>query len=334
MLRFWKKKQKIIIGIHGIGNKPAMRLLRIWWKKAISEGLERLGHPVKNFDFEMVYWANFLYSDPLRLKVKSRDNPLYISDPYMPALSNDIPRPPSRLRQLMLQAAEKILDKIFLTEHKFFNVDWIADFIIHTKFKDLDLYYHQANVDPTRPGFHARAMIRQELARALKKHRDKDILLIAHSMGSIIAYDVLTQVVPDIKIHTFLTLGSPLGLPAIIKKILTEQRIDFRKEKRAPSPENIQHAWINVSDLSDRITISYDLNDDFKPNSRNIAPVDILVENDYVFRNERNHHVSYGYLRTPAAAEVIHEFLIEEKSIQTGVFKRKLQKLAGTLWEE
>jgi hypothetical protein len=123
-------------------------------------------------------------------------------------------------------------------------------------------------------------------------------------------------------------------LPAIIKKILTEQRIDFRKEKRAPSPENIQHAWINLSDLNDKITISYDLRDDFKPNSRKIAPMDILVENDYIFRNERNHHVSYGYLRTPAAAEIISQFLIEERLSPFAAVKQSLKKAAKSIWTE
>ena len=43
-------------------------------------------------------------------------------------------------------------------------------------------------------------------------------MLIAHSMGSIIGFDVLTFLATDIKINTFITIGSPLGLPVIIKQ--------------------------------------------------------------------------------------------------------------------
>ena len=58
-----------------------------------------------------------------------------------------------------------------------------------------------------------------QLANALKKHRRKKILLIGHSMGSIIAYDVLTQYATMVPVDTFVTIGSPLGIPVIKSKI-------------------------------------------------------------------------------------------------------------------
>ena len=33
--------QPVIIGIHGLGNKPSPPLLAKWWKEAIREGLSR-----------------------------------------------------------------------------------------------------------------------------------------------------------------------------------------------------------------------------------------------------------------------------------------------------
>jgi triacylglycerol esterase/lipase EstA (alpha/beta hydrolase family) len=60
------------------------------------------------------------------------------------------------------------------------------------------------------------------LAETLVKHRRKKILLIAHSMGSIIAWDVLTKMVPQIKIHTLVTIGSPLGNPVVRSRILSD----------------------------------------------------------------------------------------------------------------
>ena len=50
------------------------------------------------------------------------------------------------------------------------------------------------------------------------------------------------------------------------------------------------------------VTLDTHLSDDFKGNARNIAVSDNLVSNDYVkpgSGGDRNHHKSYGYLRTP-----------------------------------
>nr|NIR53121.1 hypothetical protein [candidate division KSB1 bacterium]NIR73245.1 hypothetical protein [candidate division KSB1 bacterium]NIS28359.1 hypothetical protein [candidate division KSB1 bacterium]NIT75003.1 hypothetical protein [candidate division KSB1 bacterium]NIU29092.1 hypothetical protein [candidate division KSB1 bacterium] len=138
-----------------------------------------------------------------------------------------------------------------------------------------------------------------------------------HSMGSIIAYDVLTDVASDVNIHTFMTLGSPLGSPAVMKKMLAEQYAeqtnDSESEKKLATPENIKKNWLNLSDLNDNVALNYDLADDFEPNSHGVGPKDVIVNNDYEYEGKKNPHKSYGYLRTPEVAEVIHEFLAEER---------------------
>ncbi len=37
--------KKIIIGIHGIGNKPPAKILRKWWLNSIYEGLKKYNYP-------------------------------------------------------------------------------------------------------------------------------------------------------------------------------------------------------------------------------------------------------------------------------------------------
>ena len=56
----------VIIGVHGLSNKPPRDKLHDWWHKAIQEGLERNcgrspGRPV---EFESVYWADKMYDAP------------------------------------------------------------------------------------------------------------------------------------------------------------------------------------------------------------------------------------------------------------------------------
>ncbi|MFQ5651969.1 MAG: esterase/lipase family protein [bacterium] len=318
--------KRVIIGIHGIGNKPPQPLLRHWWQNAICEGVDKCGLSLKHFKFEMVYWAHYLYSQPQDIREKNPENELHVSNPYVPAKTKHNTARPGWVRKKILDLVEVMMDEAFMTENRIFNFDRIGDYVIRKKFRDLDLYYQQHNFDLDHVGQYTRNLIREALARILKKYRRKEILLISHSMGTIIAYDVLTQLVPELKIHTLVTLGSPLGLPTIMKKIYSEQQRDVKTEKQLPTPENIQHAWFNFSDLNDHIAMNYNLADDFKKNSRGVGPQDIVVVNDYEYNGRRNHHKSFGYLRTPELAKVVYEFLSGEKVGPIDYLKHLVEK--------
>ena len=55
---------KIIVGIHGLANKPPKDDLTEYWRKSIAEGLRKNCAIKKpNFDFRMVYWADLLYKN-------------------------------------------------------------------------------------------------------------------------------------------------------------------------------------------------------------------------------------------------------------------------------
>lgn len=302
-------QRKIIIAIHGIGNKPPQPLLQQWWRRAICEGLERIGRPRKRFKLELAYWAHFLYSEPEDVTIRDQEHPLYIRNPYVRSSGSRNSAASNWLRRHVLDLLEVIMDKVFFTQNRVFNFDRISDYVIRRKFSDLELYYHEENVALEETGLYARQMIRDELAKILRKHRRKQILLISHSLGTVVAYDVLTQLVPEVGVHTLITLGSPLGLPMVMKKIFAEQHKDFKDERQLTTPENIEHAWLNFSDLNDRIAMNYNLADDFSPNSHGIKPVDTVVENDYEFKGKRNHHKSYGYLRAPEVTAVISDFV-------------------------
>jgi len=128
-------------------------------------------------------------------------------------------------------------------------------------------------------------------------------------MGSIVAYDVLTQICPDIKIDTLITIGSPLGLPFVVSRIVTEQKKNTGKEATAKTPENIKHEWYNYADLNDSVALDYTLSDDYGKNSNGIGARDIQVQNDYEYLGNKNPHKSYGYLRTPELIETVYSFL-------------------------
>ena len=262
--------KKIIIGIHGLKNKPPREILEGWWKKSILEGFKNNDLPEIGFQFELVYWADLNYEKPLDPKVTDKNDPLHLEHPYAPATENKKFHEDRNFKRKVLDKVETSLDKLFLHEKGIGGLETIVDLAIRNKFIDLDIYYHgKCRVNKQQI---AKIEFRNRLVKILKKHRRKKIMLVTHSMGSIIAYDALTQEIPNIKIDTLITSGSPLGLPIILKKILIEQHQKITKNSKPFTPQNIKKAWYNFSDLNDKITLNYNLADDYSANTRRIIP--------------------------------------------------------------
>jgi hypothetical protein len=303
---------KIIIGIHGLGNKPPRKVLKKWWKQAIKEGLLSKGNPRLYLNFKMVYWAHVLHPIPLDPDEKDKKSDRYLDEPYVTA-KKTAKNQPNKIKRRVLDYLEKQFDKIFLNEDLSLNFSSVTDIIIHHFFRDLEVYYSETCFDKTKSECYAKEIIRKQLFRILLKHKNKSIMLIAHSMGSIIAYDVLTNNVPDIHIDTFVTIGSPLGSPVIISKIVSEQQGKLKVAPKVRTPENVTRAWYNFSYLNDKVALDYNLSNDFESNSRGVHAVDFIVTNDYEINGNKNPHKSYGYLRTPELAHVIDDFLNRSK---------------------
>ena len=304
---------RVIIGIHGLGNKPPKKVLDIWWKASIREGLKRIGKQKKSFSFKMAYWTDCLHENTLSLAIRDEKSPYYIHEPYVRAEAKQHDLKPETLRKKILHDLEAGMEKIFLNNDLTVNYSSINDFIIHHFFSDFEKYYRADCIIETGGNIKARDVIDARLADLLYDNRKKKILLIAHSMGSIIAYHVLTEVAASIPVDTFVTIGSPLGLPVIKSKIVAERRVKTPEGFSLKTPENIVSNWYNLADLRDKISIDYTLKDDYNENSNNVKVIDKVVSNDYRYGRTKNHHKSYGYLRTPEMAEIIGNFLEGER---------------------
>ena len=304
---------KIVIGIHGLGNKPNKKLLEKWWRESLGEGLRTIGKNIVNPKFKMIYWADILYEKLLDEKINNKDDPYYIEERYIPCLK----RPENNahtVRKKILDFLEKGADKIFLNEDLSLNYSFIFSRYIHKHFRDLEIYYSNEPLENYKEKKTAKNLIRNRTAEIIRKHKNDEIFLIGHSMGSIIAYDVLTFLIPDVQIDTFVTLGSPLGQPFIISKIGTELKSKGITLKKLKTPPGVINGWYNFSDLEDMVAVNYNLADDYVENDKGIKPVDIQVNNNYEVNGRKNPHKSYGYLRTAEFSTVLYEFLLHGKS--------------------
>jgi hypothetical protein len=294
---------KVIIGIHGLGNHPPRRILKRWWKRAIREGLKANGHPHWFFRFELAYWADVVHPRPLDPRIRNKKHPLFLNEPYTKGV--EFRRcGPQVLKKRLRDEVKKRIDRVLIKKDMSLKLAGVTDLVLHKYFHDLREYFSDKAL--------VRDAIRNCAAEAIRRHQGDDILLIAHSMGSIIAYDVLTCTAPDLSVNTLVTIGSPLGLPVVLSKIHSENQ-------RLQTPQGVKTAWVNLADLGDRVALDYKLADEYGKNARGIGVEDRLVYNNYECGGKRNPHKSYGYLRAPETSDIIHEFLSREKRGWWGV---------------
>jgi len=272
---------KLIIGIHGLSNKPAEKTLETWWEKSMLEGLQvncKLSRDA--LDFESIYWAQDMYNKP-------DPNP----DKYRKAKKGELKYYhegwKDYLREKLFNFGGDVTDSM----KEMFGMNALAEKVLKKKLKDLYRYYENPAI---------RKKLRDRLRNAILDNRDKRLMLIAHSMGTIIAYDVLRELGSEdanLSIEHFVTMGSPLGLPHVKHKIIEENRL-----VRTPS---IVKNWTNLADRRDPVALDIHLSDDYEENYAGVRVKDDLVMNDWGGIN----HKSYGYLRTPEFSDLLKNFI-------------------------
>ncbi|MEM7259270.1 MAG: hypothetical protein AAF404_17980 [Pseudomonadota bacterium] len=249
---------KIVIGIHGLGNKPpAKKLYEQGWKKAILEGIAvNRGITGKDFNFEGVYWADKLYNKP--------DTN---ADTYRKAKKGALKSYREGFLEEMIAPIEDLIGSGIDWFKRTFDANDLADSIMKKKLKDLDKYYTDDDIHNALIG---------RLTEKLIAHADSRIMLVAHSMGSIIAYDTLRQLGRTnsaVSIDHFVTIGSPLGLPHIINKM-------HQTYGSVKTPTAVKR-WTNYADRRDPVAADERLADDYTANIAGVRVVDDLVLNDW-----------------------------------------------------
>jgi len=275
----------VIIGIHGLGRKPPEANYAANWNKAIRDGLARNLGLTTTLPFRLVYWGRWLHENNLP---EEEYQPGPGSNPY----PSYVDRWLNDVLADVLGAGGEILD----SAKRLVGLDDVSNIFLREKLADLGVYYSDAA---------KRATLRKLLRTTLEDNQGKRIMLVSHSMGTIVAYDVLREIGqddPSFLIDHFVTLGSPLGLPYVIGRIDGEWG-----RPRVPS---VVRRWSNFAERRDPIAFDVHLGDDYAPNDRDVVIRDALVINTYPGRpGPWRHHAAFGYLRTPEVSRVVRDFL-------------------------
>jgi hypothetical protein len=146
------------------------------------------------------------------------------------------------------------------------------------------------------------AAIREEIdmgvASAIRS--DRQTVVVAHSLGTVVAYNALRQrgTAARWQVPLFVTLGCPLGVKVI------RDRVTALKQPRQCPP--CARAWFNAMDERDVVAL-YPLTT--KAFSLNPVEPSILNKTDVSNQTENRHGIS-GYLNDPEVARRIYEALI------------------------
>ena len=119
---------------------------------------------------------------------------------------------------------------------------------------------------------------------------DQAAVPAAHSLGSVVAYEALHQR-PDLRVGTFLTLGSPLGMPGTVFEALDPEPVAGRGVR----PPGVQR-WVNVADVGDLIAVPVELGGRFDVDRH--EPVRIAFADFHTFG---------GYLSSATVARIIRD---------------------------
>jgi len=181
-----------------------------------------------------------------------------------------------------------------------FLIPHIATERMEVHLRDLRRYVHDVNGIAA----HIRRMLKVPLMAAARSQRP--VLLIAHSMGSVIAFDSLWELSHEghdhAQVDLFLTMGSPLGQRYMQKRLKGAAKSGYGRY-----PANIRR-WINLAAIGDLTALDRKLVNDFAE-MLELGLLEIfedeVITTHFRMNGELNVHAEYGYLVNEKTAHTI-----------------------------
>lgn len=258
--------------IHGIANKPARSELLEQWRVALfdDDGLDLDGMGVTS---SMVYWADILYEAPAPIGGVQESSDLELAsavsaeDADLGWLAGTSAEERAFIARLALDvglasvtvSADEFLDPVVPASvlEAVPLPGWLKQRLMRVFLRDVHHYLYDAEFSP-RLGetFQVRRDVRARALEALQEGatRRGPHIVVAHSLGSVIGYDVLTAMTDAPRVDALLTVGSPLGISEIREKLAPP----WTSDDGWPSQRLGGGPWFNVYDPLDPVCGGFD----------------------------------------------------------------------------
>jgi hypothetical protein len=261
--------------IHGIGNKVEAKSLERSWVDALRDG-GGPDLPAEDVSTSLCYWADVLYESPLPdtpavieageeadiLAVEVVDEPWFRELPE--AQQREVLELAAEVGAVSWlddpaaggtsRAAEELdpaVDEVGIDFERIPLPGPVKRRLMAAFLRDVHHYLWNVEFNPG-PGrsFAVRTEVRRRALDALAAAADvsRPHLLVGHSLGSVVAYDVLQNVADAPEVDGLITVGSPLGLDEV------QDRLDpgWSRWNGFPS-RRLKGRWVNVYDHLDPV---------------------------------------------------------------------------------
>jgi hypothetical protein len=274
------KKKVGVVYVHGLAQKPQKEILKRIWAEALSRGNpnpETFLPPNEGVDldgngvpYELVYYADVFYGTNYQTDLTSYYEAASGSELAKADGAGSEPPPGAYSESAFAKSVEakllaqmsKSVDpqipatasiELEMTNSKYEALGLLPPALRKALIKKfaMEAYYYLFGVDYARDGvtFKTKEELQNRFIDTLNVMRDKvdELVVISHSMGTMIAYDCLRNRPDCPKIKTLFTLGSPLGISEVQNELKAEgqETVDF--------PTATLGEWINVYDPADPI---------------------------------------------------------------------------------
>lgn len=282
-----------IVAVHGINQQyRGSNTIYYEWYPALQDGLERADFV---FDLEDEFKCAF-YGDLFRGSGKSKGDeiPDYDADDVELGWEEEfllqLGQEAIALKQAGNQSDAKKKKGVIIDIQRALNIvssspffGDVAEKVVINYVKQVKAYLHDRE-------------IREEIKnRVLAQITEDTRVLIGHSLGSIVCYEVLCQN-PELPIKVYISLGSPLG----IKRIVFDRLEPSPQNGIGTRPKGIEK-WVNIADHKDIVALEKKLNPFFEG----------LIEDKHI-DNGANAHNASRYLTSVKTGQAIKDGLQEE----------------------
>lgn len=282
-----KKYKAAVVFVHGLAKKPHPEKLQEIWLWGLGRcgpkpevfGVDNPGINLEDqgIKFAFTYWADVFYGTDYETDFRDQyenANESAVTSANLDTVAGDLvpptpstPREARFLAQLELKLKSQVVEQavsgievapaattVATAPGQFEIASWLPGPVKEAIIRKaaIEAYYYLFDKEYQRRDG-ARYQVRRELRNRLVKdlrtasETAEKVVIVSHSMGTMIAYDVLRNVADCPQVDTLFTLGSPLG----ITEVQDELRAADVKKVDFPAAKLLR--WVNVFDPMDPI---------------------------------------------------------------------------------